>query len=92
MPEPTPHATRLLRSLSSTLVGRADELAALADGLESALQGEARAVEIVGEAGIGKTALLDALADTASRAGAVVLRGRTAEFERDVPFGPVLEA
>ena len=44
------------------------------------------AVEIVGEAGIGKTTLLEHLGASATRAGALVLSGRCSEYERDIPY------
>ena len=44
-------------------------------------------VLVAGEAGIGKTALLGATAERAAAAGMLVLPGRAAEHERDVPFG-----
>ena len=49
-------------------------------------------VEIVGEAGIGKTTLLEHLGASATKAGALVLSGRCSEFERDVPYALLLEA
>lgn len=49
-------------------------------------------VEIVGEAGIGKTTLLDHLGASANRAGALVLSGRCSEYERDVPYALMIEA
>ena len=49
-------------------------------------------VEIVGEAGIGKTTLLEHLGASATRAGALVLSGRCSEFERDIPYALLLEA
>jgi ATP/maltotriose-dependent transcriptional regulator MalT len=49
-------------------------------------------VEIVGEAGIGKTTLLEHLGASATKAGALVLSGRCSEFERDIPYALLLEA
>src|SRR4051794_30435849 len=74
------------------LVGRDSELAALDDALAAARAGSARTVGVLGEAGIGKTALLDALAARARHKGLLVLRGRGAEHERDVPYGLVVDA
>ncbi len=88
-PRPTTGPAHLI---ASPLVGRAAEIGLLRAALDDALAGDACAVEVVGEAGIGKTALLDDLSRTAGSAGAVVLRGRAAEFERDRPFGPMLGA
>ena len=49
-------------------------------------------IEIVGEAGIGKTTLLEHLGASANQAGALVLSGRCSEYERDVPYALLLEA
>ena len=70
-------------------MGRRAELAALY-GLVDA--GAPAVAEVVGEPGIGKTGLLDALAGHARTAGWLVLRGRAAEFEGRVPFGLVSDA
>ena len=49
-------------------------------------------VEVVGEPGIGKSALLAGLAGWAAHHGQLVLRGRAAQFERDVPFQVFVDA
>ncbi len=49
-------------------------------------------VGIVGEPGIGKTRLLSELGRRAEERGWLVLDGRAAEFERDVPFGLIVDA
>jgi len=72
------------------LVGRAAELAAIARAVEGAAEG--RMLTIVGEAGIGKSALLAVAAEQAQEAGMLVLVGRAAEHERDVPFGTIVDA
>ena len=68
------------------LHGRDAELKAVTHSVEAAAEGALRPLVVVGEAGIGKTALLDAGADAARAAGFVVLRGRAVEQERDLPF------
>jgi DNA-binding CsgD family transcriptional regulator len=63
-----------------------DELqAALADGA----RGSGRLIVIEGEAGIGKSRLLDAAGEAAERAGMGVLSARGTELERDFPFALV---
>jgi predicted ATPase len=46
----------------------------------------------VGESGIGKSRLLAELARHAARRGFLVLDGRSAEFEHDIPFGLIVDA
>jgi DNA-binding CsgD family transcriptional regulator len=74
------------------LVGRDDELARIGRACHAASEGQQRAIGIVGEAGIGKSALLDELAAAANDRGLTVLRGRAAEHERTVPFALAIDA
>jgi predicted ATPase len=49
-------------------------------------------VQILGEPGIGKSRLLAELCRRGEDRGYLVLDGRAAEFERDVPFGLIVDA
>jgi len=73
------------------VVGRSREQALLRDAVCRVARG-AVCVELVGEAGIGKTTMLGSLADTAASGGALVVGGRGSEFERDLPFGLFVDA
>ena len=76
----------------SGLYGRDREVAALDDILELARSGR-RAIALVdGEAGIGKTRLLTAVADTAGNRGMQVAVGGAVELEQTRPFGLVAAA
>ncbi|OKI54688.1 AAA family ATPase [Micromonospora sp. CB01531] len=48
--------------------------------------GRGRGLHVVGEAGVGKTTLLDAVAEAMAKAGTRVLRADGVEFEADVTF------
>ncbi|GAA1735570.1 helix-turn-helix transcriptional regulator [Isoptericola hypogeus] len=74
-----------------TLVGRAPELDRLTSLLAAAAQGEARTVLVLGDAGVGKTSLVEsALAATRPR---TVLRGPCLPFHTiSIPFLPLREA
>ncbi|MBM4460682.1 MAG: hypothetical protein FJ011_23470, partial [Chloroflexi bacterium] len=74
------------------LVGREQELAFLAEGWEAALSGGCHLLLVSGEAGVGKTRLMQAFADQQRWQGARVLQGRCYEFERLLPYQPVAEA
>ena len=78
-------------SAEASLVGRQEELA-LVDRLVGGLaKGQGGCLLLEGEAGIGKTALLDALADRCG--GAVrLLRGTASPLDRVRPFGPLFDA
>ena len=71
---------------SAPLVGRDAELTDLERALDAVDRGEPRLVGVLGEPGIGKSRLLGELAARASARGHLVLAGRAAELEHDVPF------
>ena len=70
-------------------VGRARELAALDRVLDAGGPGF---LAIAGEPGIGKTSVLERLSELAAERGWLVLAGRAAEFERELPFGVLVDA
>ena len=74
------------------LVGRDRELGELAAAWAQAGGDGPGVVLVVGEAGIGKTRLAEALAADAASAGAMVLQSRCYETERSLFLQPVVEA
>lgn len=82
----------LSRVLSPILVGRDAELSTLEDALLSALRGDGGVVIVGGEAGMGKTRLVNALATRARRLGCTVIAGGCSEAELALPYLPFLEA
>jgi DNA-binding NarL/FixJ family response regulator len=82
-----------IRSTSVRVVGRDAELAQLADALKRARAGEAAAVLVGGEAGAGKTRLVEEFSTRASTGGVRVLFGRCMELgEEGLPFAPFAAA
>ena len=79
---PRPHA--------DGLVGRGPLLATLTDHLDAAAR-SGRVVALVGEPGIGRSALADAFAEQARVSGAGVLAGRAHEAERGLALAAVSE-
>lgn len=74
------------------LVGREDDLAALTSTLRSVQAGRMAAVVLCGEAGVGKTSLVQELATRAAHHGAIVLRGGALDIAESPPFWPVASA
>jgi DNA-binding SARP family transcriptional activator len=74
------------------LIGRAVELEQLRGALNQAYAGQGSVVAVLGEAGIGKTRLVDELIGEAEERGARVLVGRSYESEQVLPFGPWVDA
>jgi predicted ATPase len=60
--------------------------------LASTCAGTGSLVFVKGEPGIGKSYLLAELARRSEVQGCLVLEGSAAEFERELPFGPVIDA
>jgi DNA-binding NarL/FixJ family response regulator/tetratricopeptide (TPR) repeat protein len=78
---------------SSVFIGRAVELRRLDAALERAEQGSPQVVLVAGDAGVGKTRLLGALADRARRRGTRVLAGGCVELgDIGLPYLPVVDA
>ncbi|HEX3040557.1 MAG TPA: AAA family ATPase [Solirubrobacterales bacterium] len=78
--------------MATALVGRDGELEFLTARLAEAEGGAARFAAVEGDPGMGKTRLLRELAERAGGRGCVVLHGRAAEFEREMPFGLFVDA
>jgi hypothetical protein len=78
--------------LAQPLVGRDAELELLDRILGEARSGSFRFVVVTGEPGIGETSLLAELVRRAEERGCLPLEGRAAEFERELPFGLVVDA
>ena len=76
----------------SVLPGRDGEMGVLREAWSTAAGGQPGLVTIVGEAGIGKTALAELLAAEAAENGGTVLRTRCYETERSLFLQPIVEA
>ena len=71
------------------LFERERELAAVSHGLSEAREGRGQVILIEASAGLGKTSLLRAAAETAAGMGFTCLRARAGELERDFAYGCV---
>ncbi|WP_416959321.1 helix-turn-helix transcriptional regulator [Streptomyces sp. Agncl-13] len=77
---------------AAPLIGRDEELARLAGVLERARAGTAGAVLIAGDAGVGKTRVLDEVAARAAGAGMTVLTGHCVDLgDVGLPYLPFTE-
>jgi DNA-binding SARP family transcriptional activator len=89
----TPGATGSPRGgLEVPFVGRLEEFGILVTEYHSACRGGARAVAVAGEAGIGKTRLVEQFLRWALAEGADVLRGTAFEATGGLPYGPLAVA
>lgn len=74
------------------LTGRDAELAESVSALEHAASGSAQVVLIAGDAGLGKTTLVNALAEAALAQGFRVLSGHCVDIDSGAGLSPVLDA
>jgi DNA-binding CsgD family transcriptional regulator len=72
---------------TAPLVDRENELAVIAESINSALAGRGAGLVLEGQAGIGKTALLAAARQLAGTRGMAVVTAAGAVLERDFGFG-----
>jgi class 3 adenylate cyclase len=82
----------LARVLCPDLIGRDVELSILEDALLDTLRGDGRVVILGGEAGMGKTRLVNELTLRARRLNCVVMAGACSEADLSLPYLPFLEA
>jgi DNA-binding CsgD family transcriptional regulator len=81
------------RASSEVLVGRVADLAALRDALKRTRSAEPSTVLVGGEAGVGKTRLVEEFCRSAAAEGAHVLTGQCLELgEEGLPFAPFASA
>ena len=73
------------------LLGRSGQLDELTSALEAVAGGVGCTLLIEGEAGIGKTSLLEEALGTAGRLGLEVLQATADELERRRPFGAIID-
>jgi DNA-binding NarL/FixJ family response regulator len=83
--EPRAYDRPVVRIASPTFVGRAAELAALDEALDSAAQGHTTTVLIGGDAGVGKSRLLETWNDRARKRGARVGSGACLDLGESGP-------
>jgi DNA-binding CsgD family transcriptional regulator len=80
-------------TISSRLIGRDDELAALVEAVRDADAGRPTLAFVAGESGVGKSRLLSELARHARDDGARVLSGECVELgDGELPYAPLVGA
>ena len=91
---PPPIPAPVSGKCSTRMLGRQAELVRMRGWLDRALAGERQIAFVTGEAGIGKTTLVQALLEQAAESGAVKMgRGQCLEhYGASEPYMPVLDA
>ena len=90
---PAPHTNRFAakRATKRMLVGRAEELASLMGRWSKVVDGEGQALLILGEAGIGKSRLLDELHCSVSANPHTFVGWQCSAFHQTKPLYPIIE-
>jgi DNA-binding NarL/FixJ family response regulator len=77
---------------SSSLIARAYQIEALQSVLEEARQGRGRCLLVTGEAGVGKSRLIQEFRESAVETGVLALQGNCLENDLALPFSPIVDA
>jgi ATP/maltotriose-dependent transcriptional regulator MalT len=81
------------RLVSPIVVGREREIDAITNALDEATEGRANHLLLAGEAGVGKSRLVEEAMGAAGARGMQVLRGACVNIgAAGVPYGPIVEA
>jgi DNA-binding SARP family transcriptional activator len=90
LPRPISRDATQTRSRRMRLLGRSEELKALQAGINAALAGSSSLIRVEGDAGLGKTRLLEEAAESlpAARLG----RATCSRLERHLPYVPLASA
>lgn len=89
--QPLPVARQFLRGISSPLVGRNNESAALIGRIDQLLAGLGGIVGVIGEAGIGKSRLLAEVRRQVADRDLLWLEGSALSFSQTISYRPFLE-
>jgi ABC-type oligopeptide transport system substrate-binding subunit/class 3 adenylate cyclase len=81
--------TRGLPGVETRLVGRSRELGLGREALEALRSGRGGVLVVAGDAGIGKTRLLNELRELAEREGSCWLEGRCVSYGESLPYWPL---
>src|SRR6266540_632188 len=76
---------------AETLIGREQDFAQLYDAWLAVRRRTPRILVLTGDAGVGKTTLVNAFASTCQMEGAVVARAQAYDAERELPFAVLAE-
>jgi len=82
---------RAYRRARTPLIGRARELAQAQAIADQARRGQGQVLSIVGEAGVGKSRLVEALLDYCQKQGMEVLQGISLSYATHSPYHPWIE-
>lgn len=84
-------AIRMDRQVSSEMVGRKKEMDKLELQIMKVINGEGSVVNVIGEAGIGKSRLIAELKKSHAMKGVTLLEGRASSIGKNLSFHPIID-
>jgi DNA-binding SARP family transcriptional activator len=90
--DPRARAASVSPAMASPFVGRTLETTLIREALDETIKGRGQIVVILGEAGIGKSRLVEALSAEATGHAARVIVGHCFDAEQVLPYGPWTDA
>jgi DNA-binding SARP family transcriptional activator len=91
-PPTVPYRNPLNNLMTGRFIGRNEELGILLSHWQETITGQGKLLLIAGEAGLGKTKLVEEFASRLKWQGNLVLSGRCFEYEKILPYQPIAEA
>jgi DNA-binding SARP family transcriptional activator len=86
------HAAAAAPEMTAPFIGRRLEMTLIHEALDESIAGRGQIVVILGEAGMGKSRLVEALSADAAGRGARVIVGHCFDAEQVLPYGPWTDA
>jgi class 3 adenylate cyclase/tetratricopeptide (TPR) repeat protein len=88
-----PGSLRGLAGLSAPLIGREQQMQVLWSGYEQLKQGRGQIISVIGEAGLGKSRLIDEFSQALQAKDPTVqwLEGHTRSYQSNLPFAPFID-
>ena len=86
-PKAQPGRVRGIQGLESTMVGREQEVSTIREVLDGAAQGSGRIISLIGDAGLGKTRLVDEVRKEWEEKGFYWVETRGIAYDMNRPYG-----
>jgi class 3 adenylate cyclase/tetratricopeptide (TPR) repeat protein len=85
-----PSKTHRLSGLQADLMGRTKEMARLKEGVQELLEGKGSVIAICGEAGTGKSRLIEEFKSTLDLTSIQWLEGHAYAYSQNIPYHPLI--
>jgi class 3 adenylate cyclase/tetratricopeptide (TPR) repeat protein len=90
-PKESPCKTHRISGRRAVLIGRQSEMANLAEAVDNLLAGKGSVISLCGEAGTGKSRLIEEFKSTLDLAAIQWLEGRAYAYAQNIPYYPFID-